>query len=236
MSYIKPKTIIIQPACQYGTVVTASSILDLDVLMEDRSSSDDENSAGGPRKRRRLTSLTPEEKMVRRKLKNRVAAQTARDRKKQHMNELEEMIAILQCENKQLVTENEDLRRTKATLLEENKQLKQRLEMTSNSVDVKPELDVVTRKLSDAVTESAVLDTPLQRETVRTSIQLTAAYYLAWLTLLLMIRSSDSSKKCSTEETSQTHSNSPTSVEKHKMLHQIEWWGRHQRNWNPPMN
>jgi Basic region leucine zipper len=123
---------------------------------------------------------------LRRKLKNRVAAQTARDRKKQHMNELEEMIAILQCENKQLVTENEDLRRTKATLLEENKQLKQRLEMTSNSVDVKPELDVVTRKLSDAVTESAVLDTPLQRETVRTSIQLTAAYYLAWLTLLLL--------------------------------------------------
>ena len=66
MSYIKPKTIIIQPACQYGAVVTTSSILDLDVLMDDSSSCDDENSAGGPRKRRRLTSLTPEEKMVRR--------------------------------------------------------------------------------------------------------------------------------------------------------------------------
>jgi hypothetical protein len=100
------------------------------------------------------------------------------------MNELEEMISLLQNENQHLVSENENLRRTTVTLFEENKQLKQRLGMTSDSMEVKPEFDVVTRKLSDSVTEPAVLATPLPQEGGRTSIQLTAAYYLAWLTLL----------------------------------------------------
>jgi regulator of replication initiation timing len=100
------------------------------------------------------------------------------------MNELEEMISALQTENQQLVSENENLRKTTITLFEENEQLKQRLGMTSDVVEVKPEVDVVTRKLSDSVTEPAALDTPLQQEAGRTSIQLTAAYYLAWLTLL----------------------------------------------------
>jgi DNA topoisomerase VI subunit B len=119
-----------------------------------------------------------------RKLKNRVAAQTARDRKKQRMTELEEMIEVLQAKNQHLITENDDLRRSAMTLLEENTLLKQRLEMPTNNIQVTPKLEVVTRKLSDAVTESAVLSTPLQQEAARTSIQLTA-YYLAWLTLLL---------------------------------------------------
>merc|ERR1712137_1189376 len=44
------------------------------------------------RKRKRLDDFTPQEKMIRRKLKNRVAAQNARDRKKERLEHLENIV------------------------------------------------------------------------------------------------------------------------------------------------
>ncbi|XP_048198676.1 LOW QUALITY PROTEIN: X-box-binding protein 1 [Perognathus longimembris pacificus] len=81
------------------------------------------------RKRQRLTHLSPEEKALRRKLKNRVAAQTARDRKKARMSELEQQVVDLEEENQKLLLENQLLREKTHGLVIENQELRLRLGM-----------------------------------------------------------------------------------------------------------
>ncbi|XP_078363334.1 uncharacterized protein LOC144647411 [Oculina patagonica] len=85
---------------------------------------------GQPRKRKRLDNLSAEERALRRKLKNRVAAQTARDRKKARMTELEEIVAQLEQENKALRTDNESLRKHSEAMTIENSELRVRLGLT----------------------------------------------------------------------------------------------------------
>lgn len=60
------------------------------------SSGSSTSSPSAKKKRQRLTHLSAEEKLQRRKLKNRVAAQSARDRKKARMEELEASLKLLQ--------------------------------------------------------------------------------------------------------------------------------------------
>ncbi|NXI15456.1 XBP1 protein, partial [Irena cyanogastra] len=79
------------------------------------------------RKRQRLTHLSPEEKALRRKLKNRVAAQSARDRKKARMTELEQQVVELEEENQKLLRENQLLRERASNLVRENQELRCRL-------------------------------------------------------------------------------------------------------------
>ncbi|XP_054853031.1 X-box-binding protein 1 isoform X1 [Eublepharis macularius] len=80
-----------------------------------------------PRKRQRLAHLSAEEKALRRKLKNRVAAQSARDRKKARMGELERQAVELEAENQRLLAENQALRGRTLSLAAENRELRLRL-------------------------------------------------------------------------------------------------------------
>nr|XP_021488415.1 LOW QUALITY PROTEIN: X-box-binding protein 1 [Meriones unguiculatus] len=99
--------------------------------------------AGAPqaRKRQRLTHLSPEEKALRRKLKNRVAAQTARDRKKARMSELEQQVVDLEEENQKLLLENQLLREKTHGLAIENQELRMRLGMDALATEEVPEAE-----------------------------------------------------------------------------------------------
>ncbi|XP_042176703.1 LOW QUALITY PROTEIN: X-box-binding protein 1 [Oncorhynchus tshawytscha] len=126
------------------------------------SSDSDSNSTTGPplRKRQRLTHLSPEEKQLRRKLKNRVAAQTARDRKKAKMGELEEQVLVMELENQKLHVENRLLRQKMCGMVNENKELRQRLGL--DTLEAKENAQVLESNGIDAVlgigsSESAVL-------------------------------------------------------------------------------
>ncbi|XP_010787336.1 LOW QUALITY PROTEIN: X-box-binding protein 1 [Notothenia coriiceps] len=126
------------------------------------SSDSESNSSAGPpiRKRQRLTHLSPEEKALRRKLKNRVAAQTARDRKKAKMGDLEQQVIELELENQKLHIENRLLREKSSGLLTENIELRQRLGL--DALDSKEEVQSLLSIGNDAVlgigsSESAAL-------------------------------------------------------------------------------
>ncbi|XP_047448167.1 LOW QUALITY PROTEIN: X-box-binding protein 1 [Mugil cephalus] len=114
------------------------------------SSDSDSNSSAGPpvRKRQRLTHLSPEEKALRRKLKNRVAAQTARDRKKAKMGELEQQVLELELENQKLHIENRLLREKTSGLLTENEELRQRLGL--DTLDSKEKVQTLLSTGNDA--------------------------------------------------------------------------------------
>merc|ERR1712061_900671 len=99
------------------------------------------------RKRANLDHLSPEERLTRRKLKNRVAAQNARDKKKAQCEDMEKLINQMSEERRKLVEENSRLQEINsklqldnASLQEENTELKQRLGINPVNPQLTPEL------------------------------------------------------------------------------------------------
>jgi len=112
---------------------TLSPIMtDIDIKCEDYESEKPK------RKRQRLDHLSQEEKLMRRKLKNRMAAQSARDRKKVKMQDLEEEVAIIAKERNALLNQNSALKLKNQALEQENKELMRRLGLLSQ----KPSIEV----------------------------------------------------------------------------------------------
>ncbi|XP_013387849.1 X-box-binding protein 1-like [Lingula anatina] len=181
------------------------------------------------RKRRRLTHLTQEEKMLRRKLKNRVAAQTARDRKKARMSDLEAELNTMERENKRLQAENISLRQKSNALFQENQQLKERLGQNPEGV--------VILKKEHSSPESAALNLPQQQEKmIALSLLMThlVACLMTWNMIFLDCSNNYRRKRVMSQQKSllQTaHSN--TFPCKQPLL---TWWGPQQKSWNPSMN
>lgn len=96
-------------------------------LQDIKQEEEEEDEAGGPvRKRANLDHLSPEERMLRRKLKNRVAAQTARDKKKAATDTMEKQLADMQELLEQKERENQRLQEQNTRLQLENVALRRR--------------------------------------------------------------------------------------------------------------
>ncbi|XP_011307248.1 X-box-binding protein 1 [Fopius arisanus] len=209
-------------------------------------------------KKRRLDHLTWEEKLQRKKLKNRVAAQTSRDRKKAKLDELEDTVRALHEQNDLLSEECALLRSQNETLLVESQRLKFQSQNPTNSVkyceSCQNRVDYVKPTLGSAASPNPLL----QGGKTQSAPALTqnATVILKILTLYLLSRSSLEISKETT--TSSDLKNSPRAfcerlpqkwkqiliqqmsttarreIPLKNMTIQSEWWGRHQKMWKPP--
>uniref|UniRef100_A0AAF5Q4G8 X-box-binding protein 1 n=1 Tax=Wuchereria bancrofti TaxID=6293 RepID=A0AAF5Q4G8_WUCBA len=117
------------------------------------------------RKRERLNHLTAEEKQNRRKLKNRVAAQTARDRKKYRASKLEEAVRMLILENSKLREENKCLKKTCEELKGQNVELQDLLNKNRERDESCSETEVSSSSMASSSLGSAEsIRGPQQRE------------------------------------------------------------------------
>merc|ERR1711879_1006076 len=104
-----------------------SSMASSDSCYESDSETGSDHAGSGEksvRKRANLDHLSPEEKMMRRKLKNRVAAQNARDKKRCKMEEMEVELERLKAHAKALENKNAELVSENQRLVAENDELR----------------------------------------------------------------------------------------------------------------
>lgn len=181
-----------------------------------------------PSRKRKLDHLSWEEKMQRKKLKNRVAAQTSRDRKKAKMDEMEHRIQHLEDVNERLVGEVESLKALNERLLGENTSLR----------------EAAARRVPEAQRPAA--SSPQQQEGPPGALR------AARLLIAMCLLSQTSSPTSSLTSTSIPSINlqSPSSkkliqairdrLQKAQpkgnldsVLKELKWWGPQQSTWNP---
>ncbi|NWH31212.1 XBP1 protein, partial [Chloropsis hardwickii] len=208
------------------------------------------------RKRQRLTHLSPEEKALRRKLKNRVAAQSARDRKKARMTELEQQVVELEEENQKLLRENQLLRERTCNLARENQELRCRLGLDALKTEEEEgdefqESQVDEIRLVTGSAESAALRlrVPLQQVQAQQSPFLMASTWILMAVTLQTLSLISSwafwtvwTQRCFSDMLIQSQ-RAWKSWTKRSLEKQIPYqppslplWGPHQLSWKPLMN
>jgi len=137
---VQPHLVMPSPPTSPPLLIKRSISREMDIDIKEEDEEDDENYQPA-RKRTNLDHMSSEEKLNRRKLKNRVAAQNARDKKKAYMDDLEihlndvrdqkqqveEERNRLKVENQRLSLHNSRLSQENTTLLERNLALEKRL-------------------------------------------------------------------------------------------------------------
>lgn len=181
--------------------------------------------ASVPRKRQRLSGLSPSEKLLRRKMKNREAAQTARDRKKARMDSLEAAILQLEKQNRSLQSDNKALTDEVKLLRGQNTTLKKRL-----GVD-----GVISEGTDESVESAAFTMLPLQQEQAR-AISHWMAFSVTVLFLIVLNEISYPSLLTNFHLKRMMKLNRTPKLRTNILNPILKWWGAHQKMWTPSMN
>ncbi|XP_065343852.1 uncharacterized protein Xbp1 [Cloeon dipterum] len=173
---------------------------------------DDEEGYGFVKERnrkRKLDNLTTEEKILRKKMKNRVAAQNSRDKKKARMDDLEKALALAHEKIKQLEAKQSTCTRCGEKVSSQGPQ--------------------------DFVPAVSKPDIPLQKGRGHRLETLLPAWCSAWVLLLALTANKHQLKQKMMQEmmTPTLKTRVDRRVMKDTRVERMKWWGSHQNMWNP---
>lgn len=197
-----------------------------------------------PAKRTYVKNISPEEKILRKKLRNREAAQLSRDKKKAQFNILSGMVHGLRKENIQLKEEIEVLRFNQEQLMDENERLRDQLAVESSIPK-----SVVTETRTTAANDRILIEGPavsnrhpLQKGKLNQTFCSMLCYRILYLLLITpssMISSSLMTMTIWTGSTTMCQNvwrkllmNYSVKVSS-TIVVLMKWWGAHQKSWNP---
>ncbi|XP_076334528.1 X-box-binding protein 1-like [Tachypleus tridentatus] len=216
-----------------------------DVLNQNSEGKSKSQSAMCARKRERLDHLSFEEKIMRRKLKNRVAAQSARDRKKARLDELEITVKVLEKEKLLLLSENKTLKRKLMLLENENSDLRSRLglkEIKEEQEDMMKNCINREKDFSRSFKQASLINGPLQKEQDLPVVLLMMQYIFLPVMMSLMTSLTCFSSTVKSYSSILKNQNilfhpalTVCGMEKVK-ISVIKWWGPQQKSWNPSKN
>ncbi|XP_019878263.1 X-box-binding protein 1 isoform X2 [Aethina tumida] len=200
-------------------------------------------------KKRRLDHLSWEEKIQRKKLKNRVAAQTSRDRKKAKMEQMEAALQELFAKNEAILEECERLKEANQRLAEENAELHNRLRTPCVNCTAQNRLTgeceaesgstvSLLRPRGTATHSAAALSRRETRAWLRMGLlcllyRICSTNSTTMSTLLPLNNSRNLSSKTSPETWKLLLKKQMLKEQYMNQLVTTKWWGRHQKNWNP---
>lgn len=205
-----------------------------------------------PNRKRRLDHLTLEEKLQRKKLKNRVAAQSSRDRKKARLDDLEAEVRTLREKNEALTLQCHNLQLEKMQLASENQELRQKLsglECNHQTLGVGCSTQVEPAEFSmDPLPQGRALQLALgPGSQVLTMWQVLKYCLLSQISSIVLMEICASLTwmnwhKAYSEKLQNWMQSTDSPVQRLELMDSRErvtimkWWGRHQKTWKPIEN